>query len=254
MRNSLAVLLVAFSVAAFANDHNNVDAGRPLLFDDAFSIAFGERVVEIGLMGSAWRDRATRLGLVAEFKYGFAKNQDFSIGFHPSYTFGEQRAEGGEIELGHFHGIQREIDDSPALGYRVKLAVPTGPDARGVKVGVRAIATKQIGNYDKLHVNVDVEYATDPHADERDVKLGAVVGYSVPLGYPRRFDRTLVADVSWNQAASKGQGGVFGVGLGVRQQIDAQSVFDIGLRSDILGYNGAERRPITFVVGFSKSF
>ena len=47
-------LLIALGLVAsltnpvFANDHNNLDSGRPLSFDDAESIGFGEQSIEFG--------------------------------------------------------------------------------------------------------------------------------------------------------------------------------------------------------------
>ena len=45
----IAVGLVAsFTNPVFANDHNNLDSGRPLSFDDAESLGFGEQSIEFG--------------------------------------------------------------------------------------------------------------------------------------------------------------------------------------------------------------
>ena len=41
-------LVVSFTNPVFANDHNNLDSGRPLSFDDAESIGFGEQSIEFG--------------------------------------------------------------------------------------------------------------------------------------------------------------------------------------------------------------
>lgn len=41
-------LVVSLTNPVFANDHNNLDSGRPLSFDDAESIGFGEQSIEFG--------------------------------------------------------------------------------------------------------------------------------------------------------------------------------------------------------------
>src|SRR5437762_568643 len=79
---SAAALLLA--VPARAVDHNNLDGGRPLRFDDAEPIAFREQSLELGL-GLNWpRRRALGLGLQAEYLYGFALNSHLDVGFEPS--------------------------------------------------------------------------------------------------------------------------------------------------------------------------
>ncbi len=45
-------LTVYLPFVAFAIDHNNIDAGRPLGFDDAEAVAYRERAVEAGISGS----------------------------------------------------------------------------------------------------------------------------------------------------------------------------------------------------------
>jgi hypothetical protein len=81
-----------------------------------------------------------------------------------------------------------------------------------------------------------------------------VLGYSTPLGYPRRFDQTLVADFAVQQSKNQGEGYVGSVGLGLRRQVSPQSVFDIGIMSDLFSTKGAERSPFRLAIGYSVSF
>lgn len=243
----------AIAASALAIDHNNLDAGRPLRFDDAYSIAFGERAFETGVSMDTFRRRASDFGFQTEVKYGFAKNQDIGIAFSPGYDGERRRFDANRVELSYFHGLRREIDDSPAIGYKVEVGLPTGRDTEGIEAHFRAIATKSLRQYDKVHLNLDAIYASEPEAGERQVAFGAILGYSTPLGYPKRFDQTLVAEFAVQQSAMKGKGATGTVGLGLRRQIGVRSVFDIGLESDIFAPAGTPKGT-RLVIGFSASF
>ena len=56
---------------------------------------------------------------------------------------------------------------------------------------LRGISSKTIGPYDHLHLNVN----TETKDGDRSVLPGLILGYSRPLGYPRLFDRTILAEV-----------------------------------------------------------
>lgn len=242
------------SSLSLASDHNNIEAGRPLRFDDAYSIAFRERAFEFGLTLDTFRRRGPTYGNKTEVKYGFAKNQDISVAFEPTYSSSERRGDVGNVEIGYFNGLRREIEDAPALAYRVDVGLPTGRDAKGLDLRFRGIATKALGQYDKVHLNLDLNMSTDPVPGERRHTVGAVLGYSTPLGYPRRFDQTFVADFALQQSKIQGEGYVGSVGLGLRRQVSPQSVFDIGVMSDIFSTKGAERTPFRLAIGYSVSF
>ncbi|MBL8059418.1 MAG: hypothetical protein JNK63_01740 [Chthonomonas sp.] len=246
----LMVLPLALAGAfAHASDHNNIEAGRPLSFDDAYSIAYGERALELGFSIDTFRRRGPDYGLKAEYKVGFAKNQDLAIAFHPHSSGG--RGDFGDVEIGYFHGVRREVGNAPALGYRVDVALPTGRDSRGVDVHLRGVATKALRQYDKVHLNLDLSVPTDPAPGERSLALGAVLGYSTPLGYPRSFDQTLVAEFALNQSPTKGEGPMGSIGLGLRKQMSPRAVFDVGLSTDLFG---PDRTALRFAAGYSVSF
>lgn len=248
----LGILTVPYLSAA--SDHNNVDKGRPLRFDDAYSIAYRERAFEFGLTLDTFRRRAPSYGAKAEFKYGFAKNQDIGIAFEPHYNGADRELDAGNLELSYFNGLQREIGEAPALAYRVDVGLPTGLDAKGLDLRFRGIATKALGQYDKLHLNLDLNMVTDSGPGERRHTLGAVLGYTSPLGYPKRFDQTLLAEFAVQQSRMLGEGYVGTVGLGLRRQIDPRSVFDIGIESDIFSTRGATKSPFRLAIGYSIGF
>lgn len=254
MRRLVCFATLSLSVLGVASDHNNIEAGRPLRFDDAYSIAFPERAFEFGLSLDTFRRRAPSYGSKAEFKYGFAKNQDIAIAFEPHYSGANRTFDAGNVELSYFHGLRREIDNAPALAYRVDVGLPTGRDAKGVDLRFRGIATKALGQYDKVHLNFDLNMMTDSRPGERRHTVGAILGYSSPLGYPKRFDQTLVAEFAIQQSKNQGEGYVGSVGLGLRRQIDARSVFDIGIASDVFSSQGSDRSPFRLAIGYSLGF
>jgi len=254
MKKLLLISGPLLSSFAFASDHNNVESGRPLRFDDAYSIAYRERAFEFGLSLDTFGRRGPTYGNKTEFKYGFAKNQDISLAFEPTYSSSERRGDIGNVEVGYFNGLRREIDDAPAIAYRVDVGLPTKRGAKGLDFRFRGIATKALGQYDKVHVNLDLSLNTDPGPGERRHTLGAVLGYSTPLGYPRRFDQTLVADLAIQESKNEGEGYVGSVGLGVRRQVSPRAVLDVGITSDIFSTKGAERSPFRLAIGYSVSF
>jgi hypothetical protein len=73
------LLLAAAAPAARATDHNNIDAGRPLSFEDASSIAYGERTIEFGVRGASPRGTSAGLGFGIEYLVGFARNSHFGV-------------------------------------------------------------------------------------------------------------------------------------------------------------------------------
>lgn len=254
MKTLLLISGLLLSSLAFASDHNNIEAGRPLRFDDAYSIAFRERAFEFGLSLDTFRRRGPTYGNKTEFKYGFAKNQDISVAFEPTYSSSERRGDIEHVEIGYFNGLLREIDDSPALAYRVDVGLPTGRGAKGLDLRFRGIATKALGQYDKVHLNLDLNMNTDPGPGERRHTVGTVLGYSKPLGYPRRFDQTLVADLAIRQSKNQGEGYVGSLGVGLRRQVSPRAVFDVGVMSDLFSTRGAERSPFRLAIGYSLSF
>jgi hypothetical protein len=254
--NALMACLFAalFASSAFASDHNNIDSGRPLRFDDAYSIGFGERAIEYGL-SSAWlRGGSTLYGGKFEFKYGFAMNRDIGISFSPSYSSEDKRFAAGEIELSYFQQIQREIDNAPAFAFKLDVGLPADREGSGIDARLRGIMTKSAGQYDNLHINLDLIYASNPHPGERDVRFGAVFGYSNPLGAPTKFDRTLVAQFALEQGRMNGEGFTGNVGIGMRKQVSEQGVFDFGIESDIFAPSGSRKSPIRLILGYSVGF
>lgn len=87
--------------------------------------------------------------------------------------------------------------------------------------------------------------------------LGWYFGFIVPflliLGYPRRFDRTGLAELGVRASEEEGGGAVVSAGIGLRQQVGYQSVLDLGVKSEFAGGN-SERDELRLVVGYSTAF
>jgi hypothetical protein len=240
---------------AFAVDHTNLDAGRPLEFDDAYSVAYREQSLEIG--GALAKPARGKIGASGsmEYFYGFAKNSHLAITFDPQYSSednGARRFDFGDASVGLFHNFNREYGNTPALAIRLDASLPTGRNSSGVSLRARAIASKKFGARGKLHLNLDGIFSGSSRSEERKFQPGAILGYSQLLGYPRRFDRTFVTQLGWRANSLKNDDGVTTIGVGMRQQVGVQSVFDIGVLSDLTG--GDTREKLKLAAGYSTQF
>ena len=254
MRQLVAVAGFAFAGMVMATDHNNIEGGRPLRFDDAYSIAYRSLEFQNGFRLDTFNRERPVYNLRSELQFGFAKNRDVSVGLEPSYDTGDGKTRANLAEIGYFEGVRREIGDAPAFGYRVDVGLPLDKTRRGVQTRLRGVLTKTVNQYDKVHLNVDLDYDSAPVGGERSTTLGAIVGYSAPLGYPRHFNTTLLAEFGVEQSKLDA-GGVYGwVGVGIRKQVTTTSVFDIGLQSDVFTARGMSRSPVRLSVGYSYNF
>ena len=212
----------AFVVStAFASDHNNLEHSRPLILEDAYSIAFGEREFQAGFSLDSGRGKRPVYGLRSEFQYGFAKNQDLTVSFDSQFPHA-----GTAYELSYFRNLSRELEHTPAFGYRV------GFEQQGSQTRSQLVlaATKAWHQYDKVHVNLGLDSTASPRF---------VLGYSSPVGYPKHFDTTMLAEMIY-------QNNVGSVGVGLRRQINSQAVIDLGLQHQ----SGVVRLVAGYSIGF----
>lgn len=241
--------------SAHAVDHNNVDANRPLDFDDAESIALHEQDIEVGASFAKQKPGGVAARGEVEYLYGFAPNTHLNIGLDPSFARqngGRRRFDAGDLSVGVLHNFNREYGNTPAFGVRADAYLPTGRDSRGVDFRLRGIASKSFRQYARVHLNLDLNVNSSPRNGERQLQPGVLLGYSQPLGYPTRFDRTLLAQVGVRANPERGESGIVNVGLGLRQQVTVRSVFDLGLTSDVAG--GRNRDTLRLIAGYSTAF
>jgi hypothetical protein len=254
----MAALLLSTALPAGAVDHNNVDAHRPLTFDDAEAIAYREQSLEFGL-GLGWpKGSPIGLELEAEYLYGFALNSHLALGFEPSIggRAGEESTafDVGDVSVGLFHNFNREYNNTPAFSLRGDLFFPTGRESSGVGYRLRGIMSRQAGRYGRLHVNVDLNGNPGASRGERKIHPGLVLGYTRPVGYPTEFTTTGLAELAVQAGPESGTGPVVSAGVGVRKQVGVRSVVDVGLRSHIAGLDDAPRDYLRVVTGYSYSF
>ncbi len=241
-----------------AVDHNNVDAGRPLSFDDAEAIAYRERAMEVGSGGVVPNVGPVGFALRTEFIYGFALNSHLTVDLDAAAGGRIGRSERdfriNNLNLGLFHNFNREFGNVPAFSFKSEVVFPTVKGAKGVEVHMRGIASKVLIQYDRIHLNLDGVVVSAPGDGERQFRPGVVLGYTKPIGYPRSFIRTGVAEVSLKTSEQKGTGPLLSLGIGLRQQVTVRSVFDIGIKSDVLALDGAPHEDIKVIAGYSISF
>jgi hypothetical protein len=252
----LAALIVA--APARAVDHNNIDENHPLSFDDAESMALHERAMDLGLRLGVPRHRAAGLGAELEFLYGFALNSHLRVGINPSIGgrahSNDTSFDIGDVSVGAFHSFNREHDNAPAFALRGDVLLPTGRGSHGTELRLRGIMSKTARQYDRIHLNLDLGFAPNPDAGEREFRPGMVLGYTRPLGYPRGFTRTGLAELAVQSGAERGTGPVVSLGVGLRQQMTVRSVFDLGLQSDIASFRGAAPDRIRLIAGYSTGY
>jgi len=253
-----AVAVLFLSAPAHAVDHNNVDEGRPLSFDDAEAVALHERSIEGGVLLRDPGGRPIGLQGQLEFLYGFALNSHVSIGVSPSIggraDSSRTSFDVGDVTVGALHSFSREIGNTPAFALRGDLFLPTGRDSRGVGLRLRGILSKTAKQYDRVHLNLDLNVKSSARAGEREFTPALILGYTRPVGYPRQFTRTALAEVGVQAGSRKGTGPVILVGIGLRQQVTVRSVVDLGLESDIVGFDQVPRDRIRLIAGYSVGY
>ena len=253
----LGAIACVFSLAdrVMAVDHNNIDANRPLNFDDADSIGFREQAIDLGAALTIPEGESVGGEFEIEYLYGFARNTHLNIGIDPSIESEEDETEFsiGDLSLGVLHNFNREYNNTPAFALRGDVGFPTGRDSEGVDFRLRGIASKTVGQYNRFHLNLDANFATSTDNDERDFIPGVILGYSRPIGYPTSFNRTFLAEVGVRSSEVEDDGAVVSLGVGLRQQIGYQSVLDLGIQGDIAGEEG-DRNELRLVAGYSFAF
>ena len=261
LRHSLTVLGLLCGLVSqrvFAVDHNNIDGGRPLSFDDAEAVAYRERSVETGISIQSPHQRPVGYGLAAEFLYGLALNAHMSVDLDPTWggraASKETRFDFSNVSVGGLYNFNREYGRVPAFALRGDVSFPTGRDSKGVNTRLRAISSKTIFQYSRVHLNLDGTVIGNPESGQRAFEPGVVLGFSSPLGYPRHFPTTGLAEIGVRSGDKKGTDSVYLIGLGVRHQLTVRSVIDVGVQSEALSSSSTPHDDVRFVAGYSVGF
>lgn len=249
-------MVIGSTSLSIATDHNNLEKERPLRFDDAYSIAFGSIEWQSGFRVATFSSERPTYNLRTEIQWGFSKNKDISVGFEPSYGQSEGGFSNGPIEISYFENLRREINNSPAIGYRIEASFPGESGQRGIKTRLRGILSRTAGQYSKLHLNLDFSNNSSPSLGERSNVAEAILGFSTPIGYPRTFNQTFLAELGLAESETKGAGPTGWLGIGMRRQLSATEVFDIGIQGDLFAplTTGVSQSPFRLNVGYSRNF
>lgn len=254
MRLLISLLLLAITGGpAFAIDHGNLDEGRPLRLDDAYTIADGELAIELG-GGFILPRRGSNRGLFpVELLYSAFPNLQLAIGTtfstHP-YEI-EERPRSGDLHVSALYNFNQETIALPALALKLGLDTPTGIDGRGYAVDIKGIVTKSIGRL-SLHLNAGYEFLTGSRRDERAGRYRLALGASYPIGAPRFTRLTFVGDVFAEQSSRRGEDTSVGVEGGIRYQLTPRMVWDVGVGTE---FTGPSHRSDVFVsTGISFGF
>ncbi|MBX3097401.1 MAG: hypothetical protein KF812_11110 [Fimbriimonadaceae bacterium] len=226
-----------------ATDHNNVDANRPLRFEDASTIAFGERTFEFGVNAMIGRRNQPVYGLGTEFKYGVGVDQEFGLGIESESADGF-RNNLGHLEVRYLRQLRRDTEGAPALAIGIQFATPYGNQGGDPEFGLRGIASHYVGNYNWLHFNADVTFGNN------EPRLGFLFGLSRPLGYPRDFSQTLVMEAGLEQDENRQWNAI--AGIGIRQQLSPRAVIDYGVL--LQGMGQSEKQSVALKFGYGVSF
>ena len=155
--------------------------------------------------------------------------------------------------MAYLYSFRQEIKNSPALALKAEASFP-GLSGEEPRYRLRGIATKTVGPYGRLHLNLDADFLPTARGSDRKALLGAVLGFTNPIGYPREFNTTGLAEIALVPGGSSGQDYGVSLGLGVRRQISPRAVIDAGFQSDLFPGRNAPSTPLRLVAGYSVSF
>ncbi|MBI1733998.1 MAG: transporter [Candidatus Rokubacteria bacterium] len=249
---ALAVVL-GVPAPVIALDHKNLDEGRPLRLEDAYSIAHGELAVEVGAAGVFARRGPNRAVLPLEIVYGALPNLHLALGTQLStdpHAIDEQ-TKSGDLHLSALYNLNQETLSLPAFGIKAGLNLPTGVDSSGVDGELKGLVTKSFGDV-SLHMNAGYAFLGGTERGERDGRYELVLGASYPIGVPTHTRTTLLADVFTEQSREHGEDNVVGAEVGVRYQLTPRLVLDAGVGTEFAG--PADRSPFFVTVGVSFGF
>jgi hypothetical protein len=246
-------LFMAVAPAASAIDHKNLDEGRPLRLDDAYSIATGELAVEAGAGFALERRGPARGVLPVEALYGALPNLQLGLGttlLTDPHEVHEQ-TKSGDLRVSGLYNFNQETLTLPAFGLKLELNLPTGVDSAGVDVEVKGIVTRSIQRL-SLHLNAGYTFLSGTTNDERDGRYEVTLGASYPVGAPQYTRTTLVGDLFTEQGDRRGGSNVFGAEVGFRHQLTQRLVVDAGIGSELAG--PADRSSLFVTTGVSVGF
>ena len=230
---------------AVASDHLNLEEGIPTEVEDAYPIPFKGREIQTILQYERDGD-ADRILLEPRIEYGVAPNTQVQLSV--PFSFGDGGVNNIEdIGVEVLYNFNTESINVPAFAIAVGADFPSGPDSSGVDPSVGLVVTKTIGNanLDRLHLNLGYTRNFDAAVDERSDLFAAILGYSRRLN----SDTMLVSDFVFEQEEEDGEDAYL-LELGIRHQIDPQTVFAVGAGAGLTGNSS----DVRVTLGVQRSF
>ena len=237
----------------WALDHDNLDPNRPIAIEDAYVIPKGEIGLEGGVTFNERKEGKSRFGFQPQIIYGAFDNMQIEImsGMltEPTGVVGDDKS--GDVSLGALYNFNTETLGLPAFAARVEVGFPTGVNSKGIDTELTVVMTRSFGRW-RTHVNVGYTFLGSPQGQERAGAYRIVAAVSYPLGYPRSFRDTIIANVFTRQSDLLGQRNPTGVGIGLRHQVSSRIVADAGIGSEFIG--PADRSVFFSTIGLSVGF
>ncbi len=230
--------------SAIAADHLNLEEGLPTEVEDAYPVPYRGLEVQ-GVLQYERDGNEDRILIEPRIEYGVAPNTQVRLAV--PFSFGDGGVNNIEdVGVEVFYNFNAESINVPAFAVSVGAGFPTGPDSSGVDPTVKLLATKTIGNanMDRLHMNLGYTRNFGAEVDERSDLLSAILGYSRRLN----SDTMLVSDfvLELEDEADKE---AYLLELGIRHQINPQTVFSVGAGAGLTG----ESPDFRITVGIQRS-
>ncbi len=249
----IVCILALFTPNAIALDHMNLDEGRPIHLQDAYSVAKGEFVLETGA-GVSLKKTASDQGLFSiQFVYGILPNTHFELGttFFTSPHHSDSPHRSGDVNIGALYNFNQETLTLPALAVKGSLQFPSGVDSSGVDSELTWIVTKSFHRL-TLSFNAGYQFLGGPDRNERRGRYKFVLGGGYPVGAPMHTRMVLLSDVYLEQSAQRGEKKTIGSEIGLRYQLRERIVVDFALGSEFSG--PSDRSRFFLNAGFSVAF
>jgi hypothetical protein len=246
-------LFCFIATPARAVDHNNLDEGRPLRLEDAYPIAYGELAAETGVRFNLNRRTDDRFAFPLEVLYGAYWNLQVGVGSTPATeprTIDEPE-KSGDLRTFALYNFNQETLRLPAFAMKLNLDFPSGVRSQGVDTELKGIVTRSFAQF-RTHLNVGYEFIGAASEGGRNSRYEIVCGAQYPIGYPRHFDTTLLADIFTQQAVRSGESNPTGLEVGIRRQIAPLIVVDGGMGTEFAG--PTERARFFTTLGISVGF
>lgn len=240
-------------------DFRNVDPGRPIRVEDAYSLKYREWELELGIRPEFREGGPALYTAVAELKTGLYYDLQTGIEVHSALRSGgglDSELGLEEVAVHLMYTLGQETTAIPGLGVRGDLLIPAGGALGRDELGVQVtgLATRSFGRL-RVHGNLGYRFEEETEGgpvleplEGQDAWFGGLA-FDYPIGL---FSRMVLGDVFFELPIDRGRARVI-VELGVRLQLHNRWVLDMGLSSAISEWdehaNGAVIAGLSYVFG-----